>query len=121
MEDIFAYIPGSVVPDAIIEGIDAIKNVTMEWKRYVRECNEYEDGLRDKMPEKPKESIRDVELRHFGAAVYLQTEQWICTRDPIMVRLGEQAQKRLRDGDDPDTVLKDMLSDYDAFKLAQEG
>lgn len=121
MEDIVVYNPSSVVPDDFIEGIEAIKNITLAWRCYDHGRKEYWDGLRDTMPEKPKESIQDVEMKHFGAAVFIQTERWINSRDPIMIRLGEQAQKRLVDGDDPDTVLADMVNNHDAFKLAQEG
>lgn len=51
----------------------------------------------------------------------LTAKRWANSSEPIMVRLGKQAQKRLLDGDDPDTVLNDMRASLDAFKLAQEG
>ena len=121
MEDTFVYNPESVIPEAFVEGIEAIKTVTLAWQRYVRECNEYENGLRDTIPEKPKEDILAVELKHYGAAVYLATEQWINACNPIMVRLGKEAQERLLNGDDPCAVMDDMNNRFSAFMVAQGG
>lgn len=53
--------------------------------------------------------------------VLIAAEAWINSDVPILIRLGKQAQERLQDGEDPNTVLTDMLNRYDAFKLAQEG
>ena len=121
MEDMFVYNPASVIPDALVKGIEAIKNVTLAWRCYDQGRKDYRDGLRDTMPEKPKEGVQEVEQRHFAAAVYLRAEEWIDSRSPILIRLGNQAQERIVNGDDPDTVLADMLNRYNAFKLAQEG
>ena len=123
MEDIFVYKvnPASVKPGAIIEGIDEIQNIVMAWRCYDQGRKDYWDGLQDTMPEKPKEGVQEVEKRYPVASAYLYAEEWVDSREPIKIRLGKQAQLRLLDGDDPDTVLNDMRASLDAFKLAQEG
>lgn len=123
MEDIFVYQvnPAEVKPGAVIEGIDEIQAVTLAWRCYDQGRKDYWNGIRDTMPQEPKEGIQEVERRYPRAAVYLAAEKWVNSREPIMIRLGKEAQERLLNGDDPDAVLTDMVNRHDAFKLAQEG
>ena len=123
MEDLFVYKvdPSEVKPGAHIDGIDEIEAVTLAWRCYDKGIKDYWDGHRDTKPEKPKEGIQEVERRYPVAAVYLYAEKWVNSRDSIKVRLGKQAQVRLLDGEDHETVLADMRKDLASFNRAQEG
>lgn len=123
MEENFEYQvkPAPTKETHEIEGVAEIKATILAWQCYDQGRKEYWDGIRDTMPQEPKEGVQEVERRYPRAAVYLVAEEWVDSRIPILIRLGKQAQERLQDGEDHNTVLEDMLSRYDVFKMAQEG
>ena len=108
---------------AAIEGLAEIKAATAAWVNYHQAKARFERGEIDfeDMPAYNPNEISDLRKQYPRAAAYLETERWICTENPVKVRLGSRAMEKILNGEDPHAVLDEMSKDLDAFYMAQEG
>lgn len=107
---------------AAIEGLAEIKAAISAWVNYHQAKMEFERGERefDKIPAYNPNLRSDLEKKYPRAAAYLEAERWICSGNPIKVRLGSRAMEKILDGEDPYAVLDEMSKGLDAFNMAQE-
>lgn len=128
METNFVYMTPAQIEErkakiAAIEGLEEIKAATAAWVNYHQAKMEFERGEREfeDVPAHNPGEIDELKKKYPRAAAYLEAERWICSGNPIKVRLGSRAMEKLLDGEDPYAVLDEMSKALDAFNMAQEG
>lgn len=108
---------------AAIEGLAEIRAAIVASIKYHQAKTRFENGDIDfeDVPKHNTNEISDLRKKYPRAAAYLEAERWICTKNPVKVRLGSRAMEKILDGEDPFAVLDEMSKGLDAFNMAQEG
>lgn len=128
METNFVYMTAEQIEErkakiAAIEGLEEIKTATAAWVNYHQAKMEFERGERkfEDVPAHHPGEIEELKKKYPRAAAYLEAERWICSGNPIKVRLGSCAMEKILAGEDPYAVRDYMCLGLDAFNMAQEG
>lgn len=99
---------------AAIEGIKEIEAIQSEWETYFYKRDRAFESECGRFPTAPKTEISSVKAKYPRAAAYLLAQSYSFASNYEKAHAGRNALERIINGEDHDTVIAEMKSEWEA-------